>query len=142
MTFVLKLFIGTCACEVSSGLYLEQQKGRWETGWKSTKIWMDRELITTTLSKNAGISFIQNCVNYVNGFGKRASKKNLSPMCLGEENFIHKNIYHGPKSANGLDRIVSCHGRGRDLCCGSHKGYREGWENKYLVSQVSLPSKK
>lgn len=37
-----------------------------------------------------------------------------------------KHIYHGPKSTNGLDRIVPCHGRGRDLCWGSHKGYREG----------------
>lgn len=25
---------------------------------------------------------------------------------------------------------------------GSHKGYRVGWENIYLISQVSLPSKK
>lgn len=27
---------------------------------------------------------------------------------------------------NCLDRIVSCHGRGRNLCWGSHKGYRVG----------------
>lgn len=53
---------------------------------------------------------------------ERASKKNLSPMCLGET----KTYIMAQKSTNGLDRIVSCHGRGRNLCWGSHKGYRVG----------------
>ena len=65
---------------------------------------------------NAGKSSIQNCVNYVNGLGKWASKKNLSPMCLGEEITSTKTYIMAQKSTNGLDRIVSCHGRGRNLC--------------------------
>lgn len=57
---------------------------------------------------------------------KTGLEKEFVAHVFRREKFHPQKHIMAQKSTNCLDRIVSCHGKGRNLCWGSHKGYRVG----------------